>query len=204
MRRAMVMVLSLLAACTSEAPNGNGGTEPAEEPVPAVEGVKFREGPGGVEVPPVKFKNPGAEGQPTQVDARVIAAQTGPLGERSPRPLALLARSPQEANLIFAKLPAGAKELVRTYTEWERRSLILFTGGAQPDASFRVELEGIGVIQGGTTIQMFGRFKEEKGAAAEVISEPWVLASVNVAFTVKAEKCLLVFPEISAFETNCH
>lgn len=214
MRRiaAMTMAAALLAgACTSGDGTGNGngtGNGPVEipdGPVPTAAAGDFRKGPGDVPVPDRKAVNPGATGGSTEITARVLAAQTEPLGNRPPRPLVLLARSPEEANLIFQKLPRGARDLVIAHTDWQQRSLILFTGGAQPDTSYSVNLRGVGVIGGNKTLQVFGKFKvKKKGAAAQVLSEPWVLATVGAEFAVEVSECLLVYPETAAVQTDCH
>ena len=210
---AMVMAVALLAAAcggddgTSGGPRGPGGEVlPTEGPVSIPPDLPTREGPGGVPVPDVEPSIPGLEGEPTSTEHRVEDRGVDPLPEGiSPRPVMLLARSPQEANAVIEKAPPAAREVLTSFEGWGRRALIIFTGGAQPDASYRVEARGISVIEGGRTIQAFGRFRERRrGGSAQVSSVPWIAVSLDVRATVKGERCVLAFEGLSGVESDCH
>ncbi|HVM11568.1 MAG TPA: hypothetical protein VM638_03705, partial [Actinomycetota bacterium] len=111
---------------------------------------------------------------------------------------------PQEANGIIEKTPPSAREVVTGFNAWGERALLIFTGGAQPDARYRIVLRDLSVIEGGRTIQVFGAFRRRSGKRSSDPVVPWVVASLDVRATVNAEGCVLSFPEVSAITTNCH
>jgi hypothetical protein len=80
----------------------------------------------------------------------------------------------------------------------------VITGGGQPDPSHRVVLQSVNLVKGGKELQVSVIIERDQGSAAQVISEPWAVISLNVAATVLVEECFLVFRGRTIAQGGCH
>ena len=107
----------------------------------------------------------------------VEASGSVPLGEGVPgRATAFVARTLGQAGGGVARIP-GATNVVEGI-DFGERSLVAIQGGCQPDAAY--VLEPIAVVIGNRELGLVGRVvRDEEAMAADVLSVPYVLLSVD-------------------------
>ena len=203
MRRSIVLAVSVsivLAGCSASAPS-------ADEPIPAgsvspgatggARGAKINQPPPGVE-PSVP-----AEGESTSARTDVVARATEPSSGITEPQLLLIRNGDAGEAAAKASPAAGAAEAIRSWDRYAERALIVVYGGSQPDAGYGLAVDDVSITRGGLDLAVFGALEPGNGPAAQVISIPWAVLSVDAGAVALARKCFLTLAGQETRQTRC-
>lgn len=202
-----VAALALLAAaCPGEGTDGASPSPPAAEDglLEGGDAPDEEEEPGDGLVPgPPISPDPPEPGEPTRVNARDVDSGSQPHGQRS-SPMLLLGRTPSEAGRRAGRSPVSEPaNILRSWDRYPQRALAAVIASPQPDAGFTVEIEAVSVTRGGTRLLVFARIRDSRGPAAQAISVPWAVVSVDGGATALVERCILSFEGATPIRTAC-
>ena len=201
-----------MTSCGGDEPQPTRTTPPAQTGTPTGAPTTAKPAgpataPGYPNIPiPVVSPDPPGVGESTGIKMKIEGSGADPLSDnsRAQRPAVHLSRSPEEAEVVARVLPPRVADFVRSWNAYGKRALVVVTGGGQPDASYGIKLDSLSVSQGGKVLSAFGEITTQGGASAQVITVPWVVASVRYAPVVLTERCVLAMTGTTARQSRCH
>lgn len=201
----MTRMAALLLAAALALTGCTGSDSPGpDEPIPGSPSPGAAQGGEDDNQPPPEVEpSPLPPGESTSVTIEVVGEETEP-AEGIARPAVILVRNERAGRAAAEAAPAaGAADVLRSWDRYGERALLVVYGGAQPDAGHAVRVDDVSITRGGRHLAVFGAIVKGEGAAAQVVSIPWVALSIDAGAVALARKCFLTFEGQNTVEAAC-
>lgn len=121
----------------------------------------------------------------------------GPVVEAS----VAVASDAAEGRSSAARAPVeGAAEILRSWERWGERALVAVYGGTQPDAGYRLRIDDVSIAE--TELIVSGTMLRDE-PAAQVLSIPWAVVSVEADAAAAVERCTLALEGAAPISSRC-
>lgn len=146
----------------------------------------------------------GAQGPDAGGGFAIVDAGTHAAAEPDVSPAVYVARSTEEGTKAATGVDVPrAGNALRAWDDYRRRALVAIFAGSRPDAGYRIEVQAMSPLEGGEVLSIHGRVTRSDEIAAQVISVPWVVASIDADVATTVQRCVLSLEGESSRQFPC-